>query len=272
MKTRPFRLAAIDLDDTLLGPDKQISPANAAAVCELRARGIRVILASGRKHENMTRFYYDLGLDGWVVSSQGALVRHGTSDAVLHHRPIPADVAARLTADATAAGATLIYYHDDAIYVARRNRHTDLYQSRGRDALVEIGDWARLAGECPLKVIWMDDPEATAARFPVARERYRGLLDAVITSPEYLELMAAGTSKATGLDVVAREYGVSPPETLAFGDADNDVAMLGWVGWGVAMNVASPEAKRAAAMIAPPGDPAESFARAVAELIRRGMV
>jgi len=53
----PFRLAAIDLDDTLLGPDKQISAANAAAVSTLRDREVRIILASGRRHENMLRFH-----------------------------------------------------------------------------------------------------------------------------------------------------------------------------------------------------------------------
>ena len=44
-----FRLAAVDLDGTLLGPDKQIGPENAAAVQRLRDNGVIVIIASGRR-------------------------------------------------------------------------------------------------------------------------------------------------------------------------------------------------------------------------------
>ncbi len=50
MKTFPYRLAAIDLDDTLLGPDKQISAANLLAIQKLQGFGVEIVLASGRKH------------------------------------------------------------------------------------------------------------------------------------------------------------------------------------------------------------------------------
>ncbi|MBC8134277.1 MAG: HAD hydrolase family protein, partial [Fibrella sp.] len=43
----PFRLAAVDLDDTLLGPDKEISRANYAAIHRLVSAGVHVVLASG---------------------------------------------------------------------------------------------------------------------------------------------------------------------------------------------------------------------------------
>ncbi|MBC7804582.1 MAG: HAD hydrolase family protein, partial [Akkermansiaceae bacterium] len=72
----PFRLAAVDLDDTLLGPDKEISAANYAAVHRLVEAGVHVVLASGRRHENMRRFYKELDLSsGWIVSCNGAMAR-----------------------------------------------------------------------------------------------------------------------------------------------------------------------------------------------------
>ena len=52
----PYRLAAIDIDDTLTGPDKRVGPANRAAVRRLAAAGCRVVLASGRRHGNMLRY------------------------------------------------------------------------------------------------------------------------------------------------------------------------------------------------------------------------
>ena len=67
----PYRLAAVDIDDTLVGPDKRVGAANRAAVQQLRGCGCRVVLASGRRHANMLPFHRELGLDDYVVSCQG---------------------------------------------------------------------------------------------------------------------------------------------------------------------------------------------------------
>ena len=60
-KAPRFALAAIDIDDTLVGHDGAISEANAAAVRRLLAIGTRVLLASGRSHANMLPFHRQLG-------------------------------------------------------------------------------------------------------------------------------------------------------------------------------------------------------------------
>ena len=96
-----FRLAAVDLDDTLLGPDKEISRANLEAVHALRARGVCVALASGRRHANMLRFHRQLGLgpDDVIVSCNGALVQTAETGRVLHERRVPYDLAREILAD-----------------------------------------------------------------------------------------------------------------------------------------------------------------------------
>lgn len=263
-----FRLAAMDLDDTLLGPDKQISSENAAAVCELRERGVRVVLASGRRQETMIQFHRALSLDGPIISSQGALVRDAETGCTLHRKCIPARIASELVAQATAVGVTLVYYHMDAIYIAERNRFTDLYESRGGDAVEVCGDLNRLSGKTPLKVIWLDEPACIAAHLIEASLHYRDALELVVSNPEYLEFTAFGINKATGLEVVARHYGIDRSEVLAFGDGNNDAAMLRWAGTGVAMSVATPDAKAAATFTAPPGPANTSLARAVGEILK----
>lgn len=53
------------------------------------------------------------------------------------------------------------------------------------------------------------------------------------------------------------------------GDGNNDVEMLNWAGLGVAMSDARPSAKAAAAIVASPGDPKTSLARAAAAVLRQ---
>lgn len=262
----PYRLAAIDLDGTLLGPDSQLGAENAAAVGRLRERGARVVLASGRRHENMVRFYHRLGLDEPLISCQGALVKNENTGRILRRQPVPVALAGEVIGDGLARGMTIIYYQMNGIYISQRNRFTDLYHARGGDPLIE-GTLDHVTGEAPLKIIWINTAEKIAEQLPHVKSRYGGRLETVVTYPEYLEFIDAGVSKAVGIAAVADEYGIGRGEILAFGDGDNDVPMLQWAGCGVAMSHGSPAAKAAAAMVAPPGDPATSLARAIDHIL-----
>jgi hydroxymethylpyrimidine pyrophosphatase-like HAD family hydrolase len=56
-----------------------------------------------------------------------------------------------------------------------------------------------------------------------------------------MEVVAPGVSKGQALDVVARHLRVSQAEVVAFGDARNDIEMLAFAGYGVAMGGAPAE-------------------------------
>jgi hydroxymethylpyrimidine pyrophosphatase-like HAD family hydrolase len=63
-----------------------------------------------------------------------------------------------------------------------------------------------------------------------------------------------GLDKATGLSYAAGRLGLSAADTIAFGDMANDIPMLDWAGYGVAMAGAPPEVKEAADEVAPGND------------------
>ncbi len=65
--------------------------------------------------------------------------------------------------------------------------------------------------------------------------------DYVVGWTAWLDLAAAGVSKASGLDHVAAELGVTADDALAIGDGRNDLEMLAWARRGVAMGQAVPE-------------------------------
>ena len=69
-----------------------------------------------------------------------------------------------------------------------------------------------------------------------------------------LELSSVGVDKAAGVGSVASSRGLSSEDVLAFGDMPNDVALLSWAGWGVAVANAHPEALAAADQIGASND------------------
>lgn len=262
----PFRLAAVDLDDTLLGPDKEISRANYDAIHRLVQAGVLVVLASGRRHENMRRFYKELDLSsGWIVSCNGAMARNETTGETIHEQLLPQEMVGAILADGEQFGITQNFYHrDGTLFVNATNEWTEIYKARTKAELDVIGDILSLSDQPALKIIWVTSEENALELGAKMRQKHGDdALHIVITDPEYLEFMAQGVNKAAGLAHVAERLGIPASDCVAFGDGNNDVEMLQWAGYGVAMPHARLAAQEAANIVAPDGDPETAFARAV---------
>lgn len=65
-------------------------------------------------------------------------------------------------------------------------------------------------------------------------------------NPEGIDVFSKDGGKMTGIKKTLEYFGISQDETMAFGDADNDVDMLKYVKIGVAMGNAQQETKDAA--------------------------
>jgi Cof subfamily protein (haloacid dehalogenase superfamily) len=268
-----FALAAVDIDDTLVGPDHVISAENAAAIGRLLAAGTRVVLASGRSHANMLPFHHALGLPpGPVISSQGAVVQESDTGAVRFARAMtPADVA-DVTRDGRARGFAVQHYRPAGIHVETRTRWTEYDQSRNSEPHRHVPDLLATDGpdgapDDVVKIIWLGDADAIDGATPEAHARYDARLTVTRTDPPYLEFSAPNVDKSTALAAVAAELGVAQARVVAFGDGNNDAAMLAWAGVGVAMPHARPAAQAAADRIGPDGDPETALARAVAMVL-----
>ena len=265
-----FALAAVDIDDTLVGPDGVVSPANAAALARLVADGTRVVLASGRSHANMLPFHRMLGLPpGPIISSQGAVVQESDTGAVrFAYAMSPHDVA-DVTRHGRERGFAVQHYRPGGIHTETRTRWTEYDQTRNAEPHREVPDGltAGQGGAVPddvMKIIWLGDPDAIAQAVAEAHARHDARLAVVRTDPPYLEFTAANVNKATALAAVAESLGASRAEVVAFGDGNNDAAMLAWAGLGVAMPHAAPSALAAADYVGPDGDLETALARAVA--------
>jgi Cof subfamily protein (haloacid dehalogenase superfamily) len=264
----PYRLAAIDIDDTLVGQDKKVSRENAEAINALRQAGVHVMLASGRSHENILTFHRHLGLSGPIVSAQGALTRHGETGEVLHEGTIkPADAIQAIVAGQS-HDFTIIAYGRGKIYADRPSKWTDLHMDEIRHTeRVHVQELTDLAEEGLLKVIWAGEPEQIAMHEPAATDAFAGRLETAITCPYYLEFNRHGINKAAGIAAVANRMKIAQHQVLAFGDGNNDVAMLSWAGMGIAMDAGRPAALAAADFTSPPGRPETALARSIFRLL-----
>jgi hypothetical protein len=256
------RMAVIDLDDTLLSPEKEISSANLEALKLLRENGFEIIIASGRHHENIMSFQDRIGQQGWVISSNGAVVRHALTFDMLHELTLTLGQALDVCRFGAKRDLTVIGYHRDGAFAERDSEWTLRYAlnagwkpKRGR-----LGD---LAATGLQKLLLTDSPERIDTIQPEAERRFGSEMYVVRTADEILEIAAPSTNKAIGAQAVAKALGIDSQNVVAFGDGNNDVELLMWAGLSVAMDHGRESARKAAKLVSAPGLHGTAFARAV---------
>jgi len=252
---KPYRLAAIDLDGTLLGSNHAISTGNAAAIQNVVGAGAKVVLASGRQWSTINAFatLLDLPPESPIIAYNGALIRTHGGDTWFH-QPLPAAASEAIVRYCDAHGYHLNYYFNDALYVRDDTAWGRTYQKRTGTVPHITGDLTQFDGEQPTKLILIDTLETTDRLLTYFQAEFGSSLYIIKTEDEYLEFMDPSVSKGVALAEVAGRLGVAQAECIAFGDSYNDIPMLEWAGMGIAMENARPALKSVANLIAPSAD------------------
>ncbi len=251
MSRRP-RLFASDLDGTLFAPDHQLSDATVAALRAARAAGVPVIAATGRGPRSAVPRLRPHAVIEVAVCSNGALVHDVVTDQPIESSPIPVALLADFVAAVTASVPDLACswemshgygWHDAFDFIA--GRHEDLKDLRRGNAF----DPDEITAT-PITKLMAYHPELDPMALVDHLRAATGTELTMSTSGVgFVELTAPGVTKATALARLCERHGVDPADVVAYGDNQNDVAMLSWAGTGVAMGNAHDVAKLAADVV-----------------------
>lgn len=265
-----YKLLALDVDGTLLGPDHEIPPDHAQAIVAAQEAGLRVCLATGRSYIETIGVWRKLPLREPfepMVLIGGALVAEPQGGRTLYQRTIPGDLARRYAAALVEAG-----YSAMGIVDAWR-WGVDYYLAESADAQRVVRDWfgrmkvtvrktPALCAEAdmppPLRINAVVPPDQAGELADHLARRFGAELNIhAIYAPNYdvmiVEAFALEASKWTGLQYVAQAYRIGAGQIVAAGDDVNDIAMLSRAGLGVAMSKAPAAVKSAARLTAERG-------------------
>ena len=259
-----LKLAAVDLDGTLLGPDKRISPENLAALDRLHAAGVEILVATGRHLTRIGDYLPHIPAARWVVTCQGAAVHEVAGFRRIHAVYLGADHARQLIETGSRLGFTSVVYAEDTVRTPETGEFIEFY-GHCAGGLPMRDDLAELAAAPAHKILWLGRGESIGGLAGHSEVRNIPLYQ-VRTHENIYEFLPANASKALGVATVAELLGLRPAEVVAFGDADNDIPMFEWAGESFAMAHGSEGARLAAGRVAPEGPPESAFARAVATL------
>ena len=193
----------------------------------------------------------EAGIDDPVVCYQGAVVADPRTGELLRHEPIPLELARETIAALQNEGFHVNCYVDDELYVAEVTPAAERYAGFQSIPLHEVGDLAAWLSAPPTKLVAIDDPEALDALEARMKDRFAGRLFISKSLPYFLEFASPEVTKGSGLGFLAEHLGFTRERTVAFGDGENDVELLEWAGFGVAVANAHPRALAVADWVCP---------------------
>ncbi|MEU4387061.1 HAD family hydrolase [Promicromonospora sp. NPDC023805] len=239
--TTTRKLIALDIDGTLLGRDRRIPTGTVDALDLVRAAGHEAVLATGRSLVGLMPVAIRLGLvEGYAVSSNGSMtVRlepavpagYVIEDA---RRFDPSHVIHRVLAMAPRAHVGV----EDVGWGWAVNRVFPAGLLNGEQKQTPVTDLCaapatRVAVHAPGIGRHLDTLRATGATVTPA-------------GPDWADVTAPRTSKATALEQLRTRLGIPPAATVAVGDGANDVDMFRWAARAVAMGHAQQSVRDAA--------------------------
>lgn len=249
-----IKLIAIDMDGTLLLPDHSISPAVKEAIAEARAKGIRVVITTGRPFAGVERYLKELGMvddTDYCITYNGALVQKASDGSSVAQTALSYDDYRYLEAMARQVGSHFHALDRHTLYTANRDisRYTVHEAEVAQIPLVFCEAEKMDPATQFLKVMMIDEPailDAAITRLPPeVKEKYTVMK----SSPYFLEILDKRVDKGTGVKSLAEALKIHPGEVMAIGDQENDIAMIQYAGLGVAMGNAVPHVKQIADII-----------------------
>ena len=250
-----YRLIALDLDGTLNTTDLTITPRTREALIKVQEKGIKVVLASGRPTQGLWREAKGISLEqygGYFLSYNGARLEEYPSGKLIMNKLIyPGMVRRVYDRNQNEEYQMVLMAYDEEAVVAE-----DIHAFRVREeaelnemTVRQVEDLRAYLNYPVNKLLFAGEPSYLESITNEFRSPFVGQLSIYKSAPFYLEVMALGVDKASGLERLAKHMGITKMQVMAFGDGYNDLSMIEYAGMGIAMGNAVDELKAKAARV-----------------------
>ncbi len=200
----------------------------------------------------MRPYALEAGIEDPVVCYQGAVVAEPRSGRWLRHEPIALEPAREAIAAVQEEGYELNCYVDDDLCVSAITPDARRYADFQHLPLHEVGPLLAWLDRPPTKLVVIGDPLELDDLELRLKARFDGRLYISKSLPYFLELASPDVTKGSGLAFLANHVGFGRAATVAFGDGENDVELLEWAAYGVAVENAHERVKAVADFVCPP--------------------
>ncbi|HSN43694.1 MAG TPA: Cof-type HAD-IIB family hydrolase [Propionibacteriaceae bacterium] len=249
-----IRLIAADMDGTLLDDAKELHDHFWPLADALFERGVLFCPASGRQYQTLHRHFGDVADELLYLAENGAYVVRGRDE--ISSDALRDDLVARLVQrlrDVASSDLDLgvVVCGKKAAYIERTDLAFTVEVEKYYASRAVVGDLLDRPDDQVLKVAVYDFGSAEHGVAP-ALTGFATEAQVVVTGEHWVDVMNPETNKGAGLRSIQRTLGITPAQTMVFGDFLNDLEMMDAAEYSFAMHNAHPLLLERARYVAPP--------------------
>lgn len=250
-----YRLLALDLDGTLTNREKQVSLKNREFIRRAQKRGTDIILASGRPVIGIEKIAQSLDLHhtgGYILAYNGGHILDCKTGKSLVKRLVPMEYTHDICEvihqfhvfPLTYNETGVICENDEDIYVKREAYNNSI-------PVIKVPSLEQAIREPVVKFMVVGEPSELEKASNYLKKKFDGLLNVFFSEPYFLEITPPGIEKSSALKELTQILNIPRNELMACGDGLNDIPMMKFAGFSVAMENAYEETKKVADYIVP---------------------
>lgn len=247
-----YKLIAVDMDGTLLREDKTISEETIKAINRAKAKGIKVVLATGRPLEGIERYLEELNLvckEDYVLTYNGAIVQNTLTKEVISKNLIKGSDLKELYKLSKELKVNIHAFDKGGCITPVMSKYTDLEGTINKINVSLVDFNTVKEDEDIIKIMMVEEPEKLQEAIAKLPKKLYDKYTIVRSAPYFLEFLNKQSNKGEGVRMLAQYLGIKQEEVICIGDAGNDVHMIKYAGLGVAMGNAFEEVKEIADFI-----------------------
>ncbi len=248
-----YKLVASDFDETLFKKSMEISRYSIDTINEYVKAGGRFVICTGRMHASIIQQARALGLIGDLICFQGALTANIQTGECLDRVTLDAETAIEYCRFMRDKALNMQVYIGNDVYVDRDNEYARNYVKYCNVPLRVVDSLETLVKETSEPIYKVFCNVITEQNFAIrqAAIKYFGSRLLINSSKfDNVEAVNISTSKGYALEKLCQKYGLSASEVMSFGDNLNDMDLIKFAGFGVAVGNAVAELKEQADYIA----------------------
>lgn len=225
------RILFTDLDGTLLDDQKKITPGNQSAIDEALALGHIIVISTGRPLVSALIQAENLGLvkkGCYVIAYNGAQIYDIYNQKTIYGHCLPRSLAAPLFRAAAERDLYIQTYNTTHILTEQNTPELQKYTETIQVPYKIVEDIDKALIDDPYKLIAIDlkSHEKLVAYQQEILSKYSDSLDSFFSNDFYLEIVPTGISKGFAVQWMCEFLGIPLENSVAAGDAQNDIAML----------------------------------------------
>ena len=270
------KMIFLDLDGTLLDDKKNLPKENREAMDMALAMGHKVIVCTGRPLSSAIKLLPVFGLDKpgcFCITFNGGLIYDAGQKKAIYQKTLPLEQVKYVFEKAYEYGRIHIQtYTDEGFICEYDTKESQRYaQSTKTDRKVVKDIFEELGGQEPCKMLAIayDYDRKHIEGFRESLMEYsKGKMDVCFSCRDYLEFMPEGINKGNAIRWMSEYLKIPMENTIAVGDAENDITMIQTAAVGVVMKNAGDEIKQYGTYITEK----DNNEGGVAEVIRKFML